>query len=333
GGVIVGERRVQAIPPLPPLPRPAAVAHDREEPGTRVPVAKAGEKAKRPQRRVLHRILRVVLVAQQIAGERVRVVEMRQDQRFEPLDLLWYHGVPFQSWSAASFTTIQTRAAMTLFPCRVWGYSTVRAARCRGPAGPPSGREGRLGACGGLRGGGVGAWGASAARQTQGERAALADGARRRQRAAHATSEIAADRQPEPDALLTPRRTLAVDLDEWVEDAREVRLGNAAARVAHADEHVRGGRIALHGDPTAGFGELHRVRDEIQQHLANLFRVAMDGEIIDGHLLFVRETFCIHLRAHEVLETLHQGRDADVADVELHLSRLELGEIQDVVDE
>src|SRR4029079_1060132 len=94
----VGERQRtgvegQNIPRVAMLPKPghAAIPHDGQQPGSRVPVAKALEVADRAEHGVLNDVLRVVLVAQEIACERVRIVQMRKDHSLESVDVALGH--------------------------------------------------------------------------------------------------------------------------------------------------------------------------------------------------------------------------------------------------
>jgi hypothetical protein len=73
-------------------PGHAAVSHDGQQPRPRVAFAIAVEVPQRTEHRVLDDILRVVLVAQEIARERVRIVQMRQHNSFEALDVALGHG-------------------------------------------------------------------------------------------------------------------------------------------------------------------------------------------------------------------------------------------------
>jgi len=86
----VAIERLGAAPvdPVPALPRPAAVTQDGKKPRSWVTAAEGIDISKRAERGILDDVLRVVLVAQQVAGERVRIVEMRQYERFEALTLL-----------------------------------------------------------------------------------------------------------------------------------------------------------------------------------------------------------------------------------------------------
>jgi hypothetical protein len=70
-----------------------AIAYDREQPRPSVAVTIAVEVAERAQHRVLDDILRIMLVAQKIARERVRIVQMRQYNSFEPLYVALRHVV------------------------------------------------------------------------------------------------------------------------------------------------------------------------------------------------------------------------------------------------
>src|SRR5215218_3319964 len=63
----------------------AAVAHDGEQPWSRVAPAERAVVAPRPQVHLLDDVLRVMLVAHEMARERVRVVEQRHDRALERL--------------------------------------------------------------------------------------------------------------------------------------------------------------------------------------------------------------------------------------------------------
>src|SRR5262249_46385837 len=75
----------------PLVPSQAAIADDGEQPGPRVAVAIGLEVAQRAERRILHGVLRLVWVAKQIAGERVRIVQMRQHDSLETVDVFGSH--------------------------------------------------------------------------------------------------------------------------------------------------------------------------------------------------------------------------------------------------
>ena len=75
------------------MPAVAAVSDDRQQPRPRITVTESVEVTQRPQHRILHRVLRVVLVAQEIASESVRIVQMRQHQLLESLNLWIGHAL------------------------------------------------------------------------------------------------------------------------------------------------------------------------------------------------------------------------------------------------
>src|SRR5450830_1777422 len=94
------------------------------------------------------------------------------------------------------------------------------------------------------------------ARERQGENAPFAHHTRHRERATHRRSEISADRQPKPDALVRPVQRPA-DLDEWVEDLLETVGGDSDARVLHVHTHFVADDLAPHVDPTSFRRVLH----------------------------------------------------------------------------
>jgi hypothetical protein len=58
---------------------------DREEPSTLIPATEARVEPPRAQIRLLHHVLRVVLVAQKMSRKRVRVIEERDDVFLEAI--------------------------------------------------------------------------------------------------------------------------------------------------------------------------------------------------------------------------------------------------------
>ena len=117
---------------------------------------------------------------------------------------------------------------------------------------------------------GVGQWhGALARRQRQLEAEAAA-AARHRgggEHAAHRVHQRPADRQAQPGAAEAPGGR-AVGLLERLEDAGALGLVDADAGVGHLEaHHVAGAGVEPQAD-LAGFGELHCVAQQVEQHLA-----------------------------------------------------------------
>src|SRR2546428_13978615 len=92
------------------------VAHDREQPGTTLAArgtAESVEILERAQVGLLHDVLRVVVVAQEVPRQRVRGVQMRQYDGFESLELVRLQPV----LRVARFTyRLQTLLAAGVFP-------------------------------------------------------------------------------------------------------------------------------------------------------------------------------------------------------------------------
>src|SRR5262249_37712096 len=95
--------------------------------------------------------------------------------------------------------------------------------------------------------------------------------------AAHLLDDPLADREPEPGAAEAPRRA-GVDLEELLEQHRDLGLGDADPRVLdlRADDRrvvvdVLGGDL---DEDVALARELDRVADEVDEHLAEAARVA-----------------------------------------------------------
>src|SRR6266545_1492668 len=112
------------------------------------------------------------------------------------------------------------------------------------------------------------------ARQGDGEPGALAEGAVDRDRAAMKLDDRLAQRQAEAGPLVAARQT-AVDLAEGGKRDRDVGGGHADAAIGDLDYPgaVRRGSGAYR-DRAAGLGKLHRIRQQVEQHLAQLRGIA-----------------------------------------------------------
>src|SRR5476649_1606039 len=157
--------------------------------------------------------------------------------------------------------------------------------------------------------------------------------------AAHQLDQLAADRQSQTGAAVAPRGG-GVGLLEFLEQARDRIGGDADAGVADAEADQV---IALPARPlqpldaqgdVAALGELEGVADQVDQHLAQPGRIADDErrqplaeceietDAARGGLLFEQADHIFHRR---------RQRKIDVLDTQL--ARLDLGEIEQVVDD
>src|SRR5205823_10828037 len=105
-----------------------------------------------------------------------------------------------------------------------------------------------------------------ASRQEHREGAPPARLALQRQAAFHQVHQPPADREPEPGAL-TRSYAVLVDLGELLEHARLLLRGDADPAVHDGDGGVAVGAPGPDVDPTALTGELHGVREQVQEHL------------------------------------------------------------------
>ena len=156
--------------------------------------------------------------------------------------------------------------------------------------------------------------------------------------AAHELAEPAADGEAEARAAEAPRRR-AVDLAERLEEPALPLLGNTHAGVAHgefeAEPPVVRRPVGAHAHhDLAAIGELHRVADEVQEDLPEPRVVA------DDRRRHVRRDLAGHVEAllrgggaqqHE--RPLDALAEVEGARVDVHAARLDLREIEDVVDD
>jgi len=164
--------------------------------------------------------------------------------------------------------------------------------------------------------------------------------------AAEQPGDLPADGEAQPRAAVLPARP-GVGLLERLEDHLQLVVGDADARVgdrerqhpAGAAEHrVVGGPAAGGGlDPhqhLALFGELERVRQQVPQDLLEPLRVGRDGPGQTGRQLDLhRDPLGLGHRPERPLDVAPQVVERHVAHVDRHRPRLDLGHVEDVVDQ
>ncbi|CAA9477372.1 MAG: hypothetical protein AVDCRST_MAG38-1774, partial [uncultured Solirubrobacteraceae bacterium] len=172
--------------------------------------------------------------------------------------------------------------------------------------------------------------------EAQRELGALAGRRPHRDVASHEPREAAAQREPEPGAAVLARGG-RVHLRERLEEPRLLLGRHPHPGVGDADRHplpLRAGRLAAGGDrDRALLRELARVRQQVEEDLAHLRRVADDRPHVVGDAR--RERVAVPLddprgRARGLADHLrHVERLAH----DLHLPRLDLRQVEHVVDE
>ena len=157
--------------------------------------------------------------------------------------------------------------------------------------------------------------------------------------AAHQLGQPLADRQAETGAPVAARRR-GVDLAERLEEPAEPVGRDADAGVPDGEgqlgERPRAVRtVGRHRqDHLAPLGELDRVREQVQEHLAEARHVPDDrggGAVADqiGEV----EPLLGGAGGHEIERGLDALAEVERLGLELELPRLDLGEVEDVVDD
>src|SRR5215471_6463496 len=169
-------------------------------------------------------------------------------------------------------------------------------------------------------------------REGECEGRALADLAGHPDLAPMQLDKLPRQRKPEPGALV-PARAGTTHLAELLEHRRLVLGGDADAGVAHGDRDLSLALAEVDRHLPAFRRELDGVREQIQDDLPHLSLVSdhlthapvgSEGEpdAVPGGAL-----------AHEAETAFEGSRQVEGAQLQLHLPRLDLGEIKDVVDE
>ncbi|EPH46818.1 putative Hybrid signal transduction histidine kinase J [Streptomyces aurantiacus JA 4570] len=191
-------------------------------------------------------------------------------------------------------------------------------------------------------------------RQIQREGGAAARLARRVDLAAEQPRDLPADRQAEAGAAVLAARG-AVGLLERLEDHPHLAGGDADAGVGHGERDQVGVGVpqrtglqellpdgvghVVAGEPDdqfdrSGVGELHRVGQQVAQHLqeALFVRVQRRGQL-RRHAYGEVESLLCGQRAESGLYVVHELDERDARRADVHLARLDLRQVEDVVDE
>ena len=154
---------------------------------------------------------------------------------------------------------------------------------------------------------------------------------------AHQGDQLAADGKPQPCAAELPGGG-GVCLGERLEDHRELVGGDADPGVGELEVHDdvvavdRGGSHAEHDLPD--LGELDGVADQVGQHLTQTARVTTHrggDRVVEGRHQV--QSLGLRGRDQEIHDVVDQGLDAELDVLDLQLALLDLGEVEDAVDD
>ena len=157
--------------------------------------------------------------------------------------------------------------------------------------------------------------------------------------AAHHLHNILGDGHAQAGALDAALGGGALPL-KWVKDVLDKLRRHTDAVVLHRKDIVpiavaEGGFLAdPEGDHPPGGGILHRVAQQVDEHLVQLQGIG-DNVLVD-HLEGVDKQFQLlglHLGLDDVHQIVHQLRDVALLLLDLHLAALDAAHVQDVVDE
>ena len=149
----------------------------------------------------------------------------------------------------------------------------------------------------------------------------------------HELAHRSRDREPEAGTAESAGGA-AVSLLKGLEDRLQPVLRDPDPGVDHADREGCSVRFRVdargHGPV---LGELERVADQIDNHLLELVRVGLDRAVHVGSLRHQLDVLVAYLTI-ELLDGLaHQRADVHCHDLELYATGLDLGQVQDLVDQ
>src|SRR5919204_68972 len=124
----------------------------------------------------------------------------------------------------------------------------------------------------------------------------------------------------------------AVSLDEWLEQPGNERRVDPRAFVADPEPDRAGDRFRSDLDRGVLRAELHRVREQVEQHLPELSAVREHrGRWRRG--LADLDALALRLRLHQRDRVVDRGLRQDRLEAQLDAARLDLRQVEDVVDQ
>ena len=153
------------------------------------------------------------------------------------------------------------------------------------------------------------------------------------QLAAHHAGKLARDREPEPRAL-EPARVRAVALLETIENRRAAVRRHAGPSVDYRESRrALLTALNLHAD-AAPIGEFDRVAGEVGEHLAQAKAVCANETRRGGaERAGDFDAFALGARRKQFDHPLGEPAQVDRLDEEIEAPRLDLGQIEDFVDQ
>ena len=168
-------------------------------------------------------------------------------------------------------------------------------------------------------------------RQRQSEHAAFAGRTVHLDLALHQLGELTTDRQPQPgSAEATCDRTIS--LFERLEYPLHLFGGHAGAGVDDGDLHGVLVPADTNGHRTVP-GELDRVADQVEQHLAYAHRIDQDDARVLNHLHVERVAVAACQRLQTAQHVVDQRGDQHRLGRQLDMARLDAGDVENVVDQ
>ena len=174
-------------------------------------------------------------------------------------------------------------------------------------------------------------------RQFEPERRALSELARHADVAAEQVDQLPGDGEAQTGPAVLARLE-GVDLREGLEDVLDLLLGDAETGVLHGDAQTEPA-LFLAGDDgvnrdVALLGVLDGVAEQVGQDLPEAKRVAVaPGRHLPIHVAHQLEATLLRPRRQQVADLLDEIDDGEVLAGDLQTARLDLREVQDVVDD
>src|SRR5215470_3382412 len=137
-------------------------------------------------------------------------------------------------------------------------------------------------------------------------------------------------RQSESGPRLPRERTAALEL---LEDAHLVLMRHADPGIDHGERNFSLGAPRAQRDAAAAWSEVDRVRDQVEERLAQAPLISREDTNVRGAVETERQVLVACPLARERQHTRHHSVDVDLLRLERHVTGLDRREVEDIVDQ
>jgi hypothetical protein len=144
--------------------------------------------------------------------------------------------------------------------------------------------------------------------------------------------QVPRNRKPEPEPTVLASRS-TVGLTKSIKDVRQKLFINALPGIRHSDFNCTAGLHHLHAHAPATLSKLHRIRQEIPNHLLEPVCVTGNHSGRRIEIRFDTDTLRVCSLSHDIDRILHHRHHFQRVQIEIKVTGDDARNVEDVVDD